>query len=64
MPAFERLLHTKLFEIIALVILTLFAVFFNGEETAAMTGLAIALSLIAMGWNYLYNLLFIIYFVT
>jgi len=58
MSTFERVIHALLFEVIALTIFTLVAVFVTDNGVAAMTGLAIVLSLIAMSWNFLYNLLF------
>jgi len=54
----ERVLHALLFEVIALIILTPIAVMATGKESLSMTGLAITLSLMAMIWNYLYNILF------
>lgn len=54
----ERVFHMVLFEALALVLLTVFAVIFTDENALAMGGLAITLSLIAMVWNYAYNLLF------
>lgn len=54
----ERVLHALLFEVIALILLTLIAVFITGNDVAKMSGLAIILSLIAMLWNFLFNILF------
>jgi uncharacterized membrane protein len=54
----ERLFHTLLFEAIALVLLTLLAVIITGNDIAKMSGLAIALSMIAMVWNFAFNILF------
>ena len=54
----ERIFHAALFEAIALILLISLASLLPGQDTAAMTGLAIALSLIAMSWNYVYNLIF------
>ncbi|MEH6584745.1 MAG: PACE efflux transporter [Halioglobus sp.] len=54
----ERVFHMVLFEAIALILLTLTAVLVTGNGALKMGGLAVALSLIAMGWNYLYNLVF------
>lgn len=54
----ERIFHALLFEIIALVLLTLIAVFITGNDIAEMSGLAIMLSLIAMLWNFIFNIIF------
>jgi uncharacterized membrane protein len=54
----ERVFHALLFEVIALIILTLIAVFITGNDAAKMSGLAIMLSLIAMLWNFVFNILF------
>ena len=54
----ERIFHTLLFEAIALLLLTLLAVMVTGNDIAKMSGLAIALSMIAMVWNFAFNILF------
>ena len=54
----ERIFHTVLFEVIALLLLTLLAVMVTGNDIAKMSGLAIALSMIAMVWNFVFNILF------
>lgn len=54
----ERILHTILFELIALMLLTLLAVAVTGNDVAKMSGLAVSLSLIAMSWNFIFNILF------
>ena len=54
----ERIFHALLFEALALILLISLASLLPGQETAAMTGLAISLSVIAMAWNYIYNLIF------
>lgn len=54
----ERIFHALLFEAIALILLVALASLLPGQDTGAMTGLAVALSVIAMSWNYLYNLIF------
>ncbi len=54
----ERIFHSLLFEAIALVLLTLLAVMVTGNDIAKMSGLAIALSMIAMVWNFAFNILF------
>lgn len=52
----ERIFHMILFEVVALALLTVFAMLITGNATLSMGGLAISLSLIAMAWNYTYNL--------
>lgn len=54
----ERILHSILFELIALILLTLLAAAVTGNDVAKMTGLAVSLSLIAMSWNFIFNILF------
>jgi uncharacterized membrane protein len=54
----ERFFHALLFEVIALILLTLLAVLVTGNDMAQMSGLAIALSMIAMVWNFAFNILF------
>ncbi len=58
MSTIERLFQSVLFEILALAILTLLAILVTGGEATAMTGLAIVLALIAMAWNYIFNLIY------
>lgn len=52
----ERILHSVLFEAIALVFVITAAIVFTDTEAKSATGLAVGLSLIAMVWNYIYNL--------
>lgn len=54
----ERILHMVLFELIALCLFVPLAISATGGGAGHMTLLSIALSLIAMLWNYLYNVLF------
>ena len=54
----ERILHTLLFEAVALLLLTVLAVIITGNDIAKMSGLALALSMIAMLWNFAFNILF------
>lgn len=54
----ERVFHTILFEVVALILLTLLAVAVTGNDIAKMSGLAVSLSLIAMAWNFIFNILF------
>ncbi|PKG56990.1 hypothetical protein CXF83_18935 [Shewanella sp. Choline-02u-19] len=52
----ERIFHSILFEAIALVFVITAASIFTDAGVTSVTGLAIGLSLIAMCWNYVYNL--------
>lgn len=54
----ERAFHALLFEVVALILLTLAAVFITGNDVSKMSGLAIMLSLIAMLWNFIFNIIF------
>ncbi|KLV07259.1 membrane protein [Photobacterium aquae] len=54
----ERILHSILFEVFALLILMGLASIFTQHNPAVVGGLSVAMSLIAMTWNYIYNLLF------
>lgn len=54
----ERIFHSLLFEALALVLFVPLAMYVTRKDAALMTGISITLSLIAMGWNYLYNLLY------
>lgn len=54
----ERIFHSLFFEIIALSLLLPLGSLFSNMDMGNMTGLAIGLSLTAMCWNYVYNLLF------
>ncbi len=54
----ERLFHMVLFEVIALAFLAILATIFTDRGALSMTGLALVLSLIAMVWNYIYNIVF------
>ncbi len=58
----ERILHSILFEVIALSLLIPLGSFFSGLDMGSVTGLAVVLSLTAMCWNYIYNLGFDKYF--
>lgn len=52
----ERILHSVLFEAIALIFVITAAMVFTDTGAKSATGLAVSLSLIAMVWNYIYNL--------
>ncbi|MEH6533037.1 MAG: PACE efflux transporter [Photobacterium frigidiphilum] len=54
----ERIFHSVLFEIIALLCFMVAASFVTKADTKSVAGLAIGLSMIAMTWNYIYNLVF------
>lgn len=54
----DRNFHSLLFEAIALVLLTLLPVIVTGNAIAQISGLAIALSMIATVWNFSFNILF------
>lgn len=54
----ERVLHTVLFELIALSLFVPLAIAFTGEKASHMTLLSVMMSLVAMSWNYVYNILF------
>lgn len=51
----ERVVHMLMFEVIAFLILAPLSVLVTGKSFFLMSSLAIALSLIAMSWNYFYN---------
>jgi len=52
----ERIFHSVLFEAIALIFVITAATVFTDAGAKSATGLAVGLSLIAMCWNYIYNL--------
>lgn len=54
----DRIRHTLLFEAIALVLSTAVAALVLENSVTEIGSLALTLSLIAMGWNYVYNLWF------
>ncbi|MEZ9052559.1 PACE efflux transporter [Vibrio sp. 10N.261.49.A5] len=51
----ERMLHMVLFELVALVLMAGLATYITRNGAGEMAGLALAISLIAMAWNYVYN---------
>lgn len=51
----ERILHMVLFELLALILMATLATLITGNDASKMAGLAVVLSLIAMGWNYIFN---------
>ncbi len=58
MSKIERVFHSILFEVVALVIMSGLAYWFTGKDPLHLTGLALSLSLIAMVWNYIFNVFF------
>ena len=54
----ERLFHSILYEAVALILFVPLAMYVTQEGAAVMAWVSIMLSLIAMVWNYVYNLLF------
>jgi uncharacterized membrane protein len=52
----ERIFHSILFEVVALILMMVFAFLFIEGSMAAITGLAVGLSLMAMAWNYIFNI--------
>lgn len=54
----ERLFQMLLFEGIAIVLLTILGKLVSDKDTGIIGGTAIAISLIAMIWNFIYNILF------
>ncbi|MEZ8336339.1 PACE efflux transporter [Vibrio cyclitrophicus] len=51
----ERMLHMVLFELAALILMAGLATYITGDGAGKMAGLALAMCLIAMAWNYVYN---------
>ncbi|QIZ75815.1 PACE efflux transporter [Ferrimonas lipolytica] len=54
----DRVIHSVLFEVIGLILLVPVASLISGVAPSIMTGIAVLVSLIAMAWNYGYNVLF------
>ena len=54
----ERIFHTLLFFFFSLLLLTLLAVIATGGSPLKMSGLAVSLSVIAMLWNFVFNIFF------
>jgi uncharacterized membrane protein len=52
----ERILHSLLFELIALAIIVSFSVAVTEHNSLSVSGIAITVSVLAMIWNYIYNL--------
>lgn len=58
MKPIERVLHSLIFEVLAVTLMSLLAVFVTGKDSTTMTGMVFIISLIAMTWNYFYNIFF------
>lgn len=56
MSTTERIFHSLLFEVIALVIMVSALSAFSDVDITSATGIGVAVSLMAMCWNYIYNL--------
>lgn len=54
----ERFFHMILFELTLLTITTCVVVLISSHETERVAGVAVALSLVAMAWNFIYNWIF------
>ena len=54
----RKIFHATLFELLAIVIVTLAMRLISDKSTAQSGGLALSTSLAAMGWNMLFNTLF------
>ena len=54
----ERLLHTFIFETLALCLTVPASVLFTGHGPGEMTITLVGISLMAMAWNYIFNILF------
>lgn len=54
----ERIFHSLLFEAVALMLLAGLAYLITKQDPLTMTGLAVTISVVAMIWNYLFNLAF------
>lgn len=54
----DRMRHTVLFEVIALTIVAVFGSWITGHSLQEIGALGLILSVIAMGWNFVYNWLF------
>lgn len=54
----DRIRHTVMFEMIALVLVATFGAWITGHSVAAMGTLGVLFSLLAMAWNFAYNWMF------
>lgn len=54
----ERIFHSLLFEVIAFILLTTAGKLISDKPVMHISGLAITLSILAMTWNYIFNILF------
>lgn len=58
MTVTERIFHMVLFEVLLLILMTLSVLLFTQQEVGHVAGVAVALSVIAMAWNFIYNWIF------
>lgn len=54
----ERIFHSILFEVMAILLFMLLAQLVSDKDKASLGGLAIAISVTAMVWNYFFNIAF------
>lgn len=54
----DRVIHTLLFEFFALILMVVIGMLVTNVGMEKMTGLAVVMSLLAMMWNYFYNIIF------
>lgn len=54
----ERIFHSLLFEVTALITITTLALLFTDKDILSISGLGLFMSLLAMVWNYFYNIIF------
>ena len=54
----ERILHTVLFQVVALSIMSIGIAIFTDKDPLTMSKLSLVISVVAMIWNYVYNIIF------
>lgn len=54
----DRIRHTIVFEVLAVTIVTVAGSWVTGHEMEKLASLSILFSFLAMGWNFVYNILF------
>lgn len=57
-PLKRRILYVTIFEIIAIIASTILLMFLSGGDAENSLPIAVVISLIAVTWNYTYNLMF------
>lgn len=57
-PLKRRILYVTIFEIIAIIASTILLMFLSGGDAESSLPIAVVISLIAVTWNYTYNLMF------